>query len=203
MNDMYNDDAYEAIESAIKSASGGICPQVDLDPKMFDPLTQGSFNSWYPLFDSAISAERHRISEDQDEIDQITYSATCGWLHGYSCAQKKASLAISNKDMEISNKNAEISAKTTEISNKNAEIKRLNQELVNTQNDLTQKTVEADNLEICLSDKTDELKALESTDKGQLFQKLKFYKRWCKRLLALSALAVAVAIIAIVIIIIN
>ena len=203
MSNIFYDKADKAIESAIKSASDGICPQVDLDPKMFDPLAQRSFTSCYPLFGSEIAAESHKISNDQYVIDQIKHTATWGWLHGYSCAQKKASLAISNKDMEISNKNAEISAKNTEISNKDAEIKRLNQELVNTQNDLTQKTVEADNLEICLSDKTDELKALESTDKGQLFQKLKFYKRWCKRLLAFSALAVAVAIIAIVIIIIN
>ena len=176
MSNISNNDPFDAIEDAIKSASYQICPQVDLDLKMFDPLTQGSFNSCYPLFNNEIAAERHRISNDQYIIDQIKHTATWGWLHGYSCAQNEALLEISSKD--------------TEISNKNTEINGLNQKLGNTQNDLTQKTKEATRLKA-------KLEQLQSSDPERRA------KRWRLSFLIAAAVAIGAGITIIVCVIIN
>ena len=180
-----NNAAIQAIEDAIGNASDEICPQVDLenfDPwAKGDPLTQSSHDFCGQLFDDEVAKMDHRILNNQDMPDVISYSGTRGWLYGYSCAQKKASLVISNKN--------------TEISTKNAEINRLNQELGNTQNNLTQKTKEANKLEVKLESKTDQYNKLNSTDKGKLYRKLQWAKYCCLGLVAALAVAIIIIII--------
>ena len=162
MSIISNNDPYEAIESAIKSASDEICRKVDLkkfDPwAKGDPLTPSSHDFCGQFFDGRIKKMNHRILKNQNMPDVISYSGTRGWLYGYSCAQEKAKPVI--------------------------------KKLQETQCNLNKKTEEADKLEVKLENKTDQFNKLKSTDKGKLYRKLQWAKCCCLCLVVALALVI-------------
>ena len=175
MSNIFGKKADKAIESAIKSASQKVCPRVDLDD--FDPWNQKSQKDCHKRFDGEIRNKRHEISQDQDALVLISYSATLGWLYGYSCAQYEALSTISAED--------------DAISNQYDENKKSGHEQSNDRGNNTGKTEKAAKSKSDPDGKTDESEELESTDDGQLHQKLRRAKGCCWGL----ALAIVVAII--------
>ena len=155
MSNISNDDPYDAIEEAIDNASYQICPQVDLDD--FDLCNQRSQKDCRQVFYREIGKKSRIISEDQNALDLISYSATCGWLYGYYCGEQEALSTTSAED--------------DEISNQDYEIEKSGRELNNDRGNSTRKTKEAANSESSPDNNFVESEELESTDDGQIYQK--------------------------------
>ena len=172
MSDMFSKKADKAIGEAIDKASKEFCRNVNLDN--FGTWDQKSQNDCRQFFRNAIANKRQKISADQEAIYLIAYSATHGWLHGYACAQEEAFEIISSQDDEMSNQADGIEKSGHEQSNAQRN-----------------PTEEAAKSKSDPDGKTDEPEVLESTDDGQLHQKLRRAKGCCWGL----ALAVVVAII--------
>ena len=177
MSDMFSKNAEKAIEKAIDKASKKFCRKVNLDD--FDLSNRRLQNDCRQFFGGAMANERQNISEDQDALDLISYSATWGWLYGYSCAQEEALSTISAEDDEMSYQGDEIERSSSEQSND--------------QENSTGRTEETANSESSPDNDFVESEELESSDEEEILRKLEQAKHWCFGLAA--ALAVAIIII--------
>ena len=88
-NNPSNNAAILAIEDAIGKASVKICRKIGpgLDG---DPLIQDSHDFYRKFFAREAAKMNHRILNNQSMPDVISYAGTLGWLHGFSCARRKA-----------------------------------------------------------------------------------------------------------------
>ena len=162
MSNISSKKADKAIQKAIDKASYKVCQQVNLDD--FDPWNQKSQNGCRQFFDREIDKENQKISEDQDALVLISYSATLGWLYGYSCAQEEALSTISAED--------------DDISYQDDEIERSSRYLSDAQEDLTEETEEPANSESSPDNDIVESEEPEATDKEGLLQKLRRAIGW-------------------------
>jgi len=178
MSNIFNDDPYDAIEEAIENASKKFCRKVNLD--YFDPWNQKSRKDCRKRFDREIGKKSRIISEDPDEIVLISYSATLGWLYGYSCAQEEALSTISAEDDETSYQDDEIEGSSSYSSD--------------AQEDLTEETEEAANSESSPDNDFVESEEPESTDKERLLQKLQGAIGWPLGIGIAIGLAIGIAI---------
>ena len=117
MNDMYNDDAYDAIDDAINRASQKVCRDPKVDLENFDPWAEDSHNFCLKCFGD----ESQGISEDQDEIHLISYSGTRGWLNGYSCAQRKADKILQDTKNKLNGEISKLKEKLEELKSRDPE----------------------------------------------------------------------------------
>ena len=162
MSDMFSKNAEKAIEKAIDKASKKFCRKVNLDD--FDLSNRRLQNDCRQFFGGAMANERQNISEDQDALVLISYSATLGWLYGYSCAQEEALSTISAED--------------DDISYQDDEIERSSRYLSDAQEDLTEETEEPANSESSPDNDIVESEEPEATDKEGLLQKLRRAIGW-------------------------
>ena len=125
MSIISNNDPYEAIESAIKSASQKVCEKVDL--KKFEPFAEtytfneSSHDFCNRFFSAEIAAKRRQIPKGQQTPNLVSYAGTRGWLHGYSCAQDKAKPVIE----KLQETQCNLNKKTEEANGLKAELQEL------------------------------------------------------------------------------
>ena len=177
MSEMFSRKADKAIGEAIDKASKEFCRNVNLGN--FGLSNRKLRKVCHECFGGAIANKRQKISADQEAIYLIAYSATHGWLHGYACAQEEAFEIISSQDDEMSNQADGIEKSGHEQSNAQRN-----------------PTEEAAKSKSDPDGKTDEPEELESTDDGQLHQKL----RRAKYLVIGIAIGVVITAIACIII---